>query len=63
MKELLQQVDPDYYRCVQLLIVHAELEQLRQWRADVNRPSKISLGSADSAVPAAPRDQTQKVSA
>jgi hypothetical protein len=44
MKALLQQVDPDYYRFVQLLIAHAELEQLRQWRFDVERRSKIPLG-------------------
>jgi hypothetical protein len=44
MKELLQQIDPDYYRFVQLLIAHAEFEQLRQWRVDVMRRSKIPLG-------------------
>ena len=43
MKEL-QQIEPDYYRFVQLLIAHAELEQLRQWRIDVKRRSKIPLG-------------------
>jgi hypothetical protein len=32
MQELLQQIDLDYYRSVRLLIVHAELEQLRQER-------------------------------
>jgi hypothetical protein len=63
MKELLRQVDPDYYRCVQLLIVHAELEQLRQWHAEVNRPSQILVGSANNSVPDAPRGQTQEVSA
>jgi len=30
VEELLQQIDLDYYRSVRLLIVHAELEQLRQ---------------------------------
>jgi hypothetical protein len=30
VQELLQQIDLDYYRSVRLLIVHAELEQLRQ---------------------------------
>jgi hypothetical protein len=30
MQELLQQIDLDYYRSARLLIVHAELEQLRQ---------------------------------
>jgi len=44
MKELLQQIDPDYYRFVRLLIAHAELDQLRQWRTDVERRSKIPLG-------------------
>jgi hypothetical protein len=42
MKELLQQVDPDYYRSVQLVIVHAELEQLRQWRVDVKTEQNAS---------------------
>jgi hypothetical protein len=32
MQEPLQQIDLDYYRSVRLLIVHAELEQLRQER-------------------------------
>ena len=44
MKEPLQQIDPDYYRFVQLLIAQAELEQLGQWRVDVKRRSKIPLG-------------------
>ena len=44
MKELLQQIDPDYYRFVQLLIARTELKQLRQWRVDVRRRSKIPLG-------------------
>jgi hypothetical protein len=44
MKELLQQIDPHYYRFMQLLIAHAELKQLRQWRVDVKRRSKIPLG-------------------
>jgi hypothetical protein len=30
MQELLQQIDTDYYRSARLLLVHAELEQLRQ---------------------------------
>jgi hypothetical protein len=33
-QELLQQIDLDYYRSARLLIVHAELEQLRQERPD-----------------------------
>jgi hypothetical protein len=44
MKELLQQIGPDYYRFVQLLIAHAELKHLRQWRVDVKRRSNIPLG-------------------
>jgi hypothetical protein len=44
MKEPLQQIDPDYYRFVQLLIAQAELKQLHQWRVDVKRRSKIPLG-------------------
>jgi hypothetical protein len=44
MKELLQQIDPEYYRFVQVLIAHAEIKQLRQWRVDVKRRSKIPLG-------------------
>ncbi len=42
MEELLQQVDPDYYRSVQFVIAHAELKQLRQWCVGVTRRSKIS---------------------
>ena len=44
MKEPLQQIGPDYYRFVQLLIAQAELEQLHQWRVDVERRSKMPLG-------------------
>jgi len=47
MQELLHQIDTDYYRAAQLLIVHAELEHLRHRRAamaDVERRSKIPLG-------------------
>jgi len=44
MKEHLQLIDPDYYRSVQLLIARTELKQLRQWRVDVKRRSKIPLG-------------------
>lgn len=54
MKELLRQVAPDYYRFVQILIAHAELEQLRKWRIGVRRRSKIPLGmwlSLDSSRP------------
>jgi hypothetical protein len=44
MKELLRRKDSDYYRSVQLLIADAELQQLCQWRVDVERRSKIPLG-------------------
>jgi len=43
MQELLQQIDPDYYRSARLLMVRAELEQLRQGRSafvDVERRSR-----------------------
>jgi hypothetical protein len=49
VQELLQQIDLDYYRSAQLLIVRAELEQLRQGRsalADVERRSKIPLATS-----------------
>ena len=49
MKELLQQIGPDYYRFVQLLIAQAELKQLRQWRIDVKKRSKIPLGMSRAA--------------
>jgi hypothetical protein len=32
VQELLEQIDPDYYRSARLLIVHAALEHLRQER-------------------------------
>jgi hypothetical protein len=44
MKELLEQIDPDYYRFLRLLIAQAEIQQLPQWRVDVMRRSKIPLG-------------------
>jgi hypothetical protein len=46
MKELSQQIDPDYYCSARLLIVRAELEHLRQGRSafvDDERRSKIPL--------------------
>jgi hypothetical protein len=52
MQELLQQIDLDYYRSARLLIVRAELEQLRQGHSaftDVERQSKITLGRSRSA--------------
>jgi hypothetical protein len=51
MQELLEYIDPDYYRSARLLIARAELEQLRQGRSvfvDVERRSKIPLGMSRS---------------
>jgi hypothetical protein len=51
MQELLQQIDPDYYRSARLLIVRAELEQLREGRSvfvDAESRSKTSLGMSQS---------------
>jgi len=51
MRELLQQIDPDYYRSARLLIVRADLEQLRHGRSafvDIERQSKIPLGMSRS---------------
>jgi hypothetical protein len=52
MHELLQQIDLDYYRSVRLLIVHAELEQLRQERPtsgdlERRRGPRIDVGVED----------------
>jgi DNA replication initiation complex subunit (GINS family) len=47
MQQLLQQLDPDFYRETRLHIARVELEQLRQDRsafADIERRSKIPLG-------------------
>jgi len=44
MNEHLQQIDRNYYRSVQLVIAHAELKQLSERRAGVERRSKIPLG-------------------
>ena len=44
MEEILQQIYPDYYRSVQLVIAHTEFKQLRQWRVGVTRRSKFPLG-------------------
>ncbi len=49
MKELLQQLDPDFYREARLHIAHIELEQLLRERkalADIERRSKIPLGTS-----------------
>lgn len=50
MQELLHHIDLDYYRSTRLLIVHAELEQLRQERqasaaVDRRRPPGKDNGS------------------
>jgi hypothetical protein len=47
MEDLLQQIDLDYYRSALLLIVRAEIEQLRRQPsalAFVERPSKVPVG-------------------
>jgi hypothetical protein len=52
MQELLQQIDPDYYRSARLLLVHCELEELRHERSaiiDVKRRSNIPFGTPQSA--------------
>jgi hypothetical protein len=51
MQELLHQIDSDYYRSARLLIVRAELEQLRRRRSamvEADRRSKIPLGMSRS---------------
>jgi hypothetical protein len=56
MKDLLQQIDSDYYRSALLLVLHTELERLREGRSalvDVRRQSKTTFGtpcSTDSCV-------------
>jgi hypothetical protein len=52
VQELLQQIDLDYYRSVRLVIVHAELEQLRQERPTSGDPERrrcprIDAGAED----------------
>jgi hypothetical protein len=51
MRELLQEIDLDYYRSARLLLVHAELEELRQERlaGEIKRRSRISSGTSHSA--------------
>lgn len=52
MQEFLQEIDLDYYRSARLLLVHAELEELRQERlaADIQRRRKIPFGTSHSAI-------------
>jgi hypothetical protein len=52
MKDLLRRIDPEYYRETQLRIARAQLEKLLRERevfADVERRSKIPLGTVPSA--------------
>jgi hypothetical protein len=52
MQELLQRIDPDYYRTALLLMVRTELVRLREGRPavpDVKRHSKNNLGKPCSA--------------
>lgn len=51
MQEFLQEIDLDYYRSARLLLVHAELEELRQERlaADIQRRREIPFGTSHSA--------------
>jgi hypothetical protein len=58
MRQPLQQIHPDHYRFVQLLIAQAELKQLTQWRIDVKQRSKIPLGM--SRVPERSRPDPQR---
>jgi len=54
MQTLLQQIDFDCHRSARLLIVRTELEQLRQGRsalADVERRSKVLLGTSPGVSP------------
>lgn len=47
MSELLQRLDPDFYREVRLAVARVELEHLRRQRpalADIERRAKIPLG-------------------
>jgi hypothetical protein len=51
MQELLLQIDLDFYRSAQLLIVHAEIEHLRQSSspsADVERQRETPFGGTSS---------------
>jgi len=55
MQELLRQIDLEYYRSLRLLIVHAELKQLRQARpastgVRQQRRPHVSSGTPDAGV-------------
>jgi hypothetical protein len=52
MQEFLRQIDLEYYRSTRLLIVHAEIEQLRQVRPEstgvgARRRPRVSSGTPD----------------
>jgi hypothetical protein len=52
MRDLLQQLDLDYYRSALLLVARAELERLRQERSaitDVERRAKTPFGASSRA--------------
>jgi hypothetical protein len=56
MRDLLQQLDFDYYRSALLLVARAELERLRQERSagtDVERRGKTQFGASPTAEGAA----------
>jgi hypothetical protein len=49
MQDPLEEIDADYYRAARLLIVRAELEQLRRGSstaADASRRSRLAYGSS-----------------
>jgi hypothetical protein len=48
MQEWLQLIDGEYYRAVQLLLVRAELQHLRQGHlaSTSHEPDKIALGTS-----------------
>jgi hypothetical protein len=51
MQDPLEEIDADYYRAARLLIVRAELEQLRRGSstaADALRRSKLAYGGSSS---------------
>jgi len=47
MQELLQHIDPDYYRAAQLLLVHAELARLRQGNPEPARVAAPNVTAAE----------------
>ncbi len=60
MEELLQELDPDFYREARLHIARVELEQLRRERgafADIERRAKIPLAKSRYADPIRARNR------